>query len=115
MKIVAYLDNDQLNKPYTNGAKVYAVGEGESSPATREQLMEKYPSVFNEEVGLLEGEYHIRLISKQSRYNMLRYVKARLTILLKLSQHLLRLLFVISFFPHKSGEYFTGFLTNHCQ
>ena len=61
MKIVAYLDNDQLNKPSTKNAEVYAVGDDESSQVTKEQLIQKYPSVFANEVGLLEGEYHIRL------------------------------------------------------
>ena len=60
MKIVAYLDNDQLNKPNTEDANVYAVGDGES-PVMKEQLVRKYPSVFADGVGLLEGEYHIRL------------------------------------------------------
>ena len=60
MKIVAYLDNDQLNKPNTEDGNVYAVGDAES-PVTKEQLVKKYPSVFADGVGLLEGEYHIRL------------------------------------------------------
>ena len=58
---MAYLDNSQLNKPRTNSATVYVVSDGESSLATKEHLMEKYPSMFNEEVGLLEDEYHIHL------------------------------------------------------
>ena len=59
MKIVAYLDYNQLTMPSTNGSRVHAVSDGESSSATKAQLMEKYPSVFKEEVGLLKGEYHI--------------------------------------------------------
>ena len=31
------------------------------SPISKEQLVKKYPRVFNEGVGKLEGEYHIRL------------------------------------------------------
>ena len=54
MKIVAYLNNDQLNKPSTKDAEVYAVGDDESSQVTKEQLIQKYPSVFTNEVGLLE-------------------------------------------------------------
>ena len=56
-----YLDNNQLNKPRTNGARVYTVSYGESSLATKKQLIKKYSSMYNEEVGLLEGEYHIHL------------------------------------------------------
>ena len=61
MKIVAYLNNDQLNRPSTTDAEVFAVDE--SIPVSRERLIQKYPSVFADEVGCLEGEllYHIRL------------------------------------------------------
>ena len=59
MKIVAYLDNDQLNKPEVDEATVYAVGE--ETPLTKEHLIQRYPSVFSAGVGQLEGEYHIRL------------------------------------------------------
>ena len=61
MKIVAYLDNDQLNKPSTRGAEVYAVGDNKGEPISKEQFIQKYPSVFADKVGLLEGEYRIRL------------------------------------------------------
>ena len=61
MEIVAYLDNDQLNKPSTKGAEVYAVGDNKGVPISKEQFIQKYPSVFADEVGLLEGEYRIRL------------------------------------------------------
>ena len=57
MNIVAYLDNDQLNKPNTGKAEVYTV-EDEGTPVTKEQLVQKYPSVFSDEVGLLEGDSH---------------------------------------------------------
>ena len=60
MKIVAYLNNDQLNKPNTEDANMYAVGDGESQ-VTKEQLIRKYPHVFADGVDLLEGEYHICL------------------------------------------------------
>ena len=61
MKIVTYLDNDQLNKPRIKNAEVYTVGDETSFPITKEQLVRRYPSVFAEEVGLLEGVYRIRL------------------------------------------------------
>ena len=57
MKIVAYLDNDRLN---TGDAQVYALSSG-ASQLTKEQVIKKYPQVFSEGVGRLEGEYHIRL------------------------------------------------------
>ena len=64
MSIVAYLDNDQLNKPTVQNAEVYAVHDQNSSSLAKEQLIKKYPSVFSDGVGLLEGEYHIRLDSQ---------------------------------------------------
>ena len=63
MKIVAYLDNDELNKPSTGTSEVYALSSG-NSPLTQEQLIQKYPKVFSEGVGQLESEYHIRLNSQ---------------------------------------------------
>ena len=59
LKIVAYLDNDQLNKPDTSGAAIYAVET--PSPMSTEQFIKKHPKVFSDGVGLLEGNYHIRL------------------------------------------------------
>jgi len=61
MKIVTYLDNDQLNKPNSKNAKAHGVGAANSSPITKEKLIQKYPDVFAEEIGLLEGVYHIQL------------------------------------------------------
>ena len=68
MKIISYLDNDELNKPNTAGAPVYAVET--LGPISTEQLFEKYPDVFGPGVGLLEGKYHIvpnRNIPPQAR------------------------------------------------
>ena len=63
MEIVAYLDNDDLNKPDTKEAKVYTVGDRDS-PVTKEQLVKQYPTVFSDGVGLLEGEYRIAIDPK---------------------------------------------------
>ena len=63
MKIIAYLDNDKLNKPITGSSEVCALNSGKS-PLTKEQLIQKYPQVFSEGVGRLESEYHIRLDSQ---------------------------------------------------
>ena len=57
MKIVSYLDNDMMNKPNSSGLEVY-------TQLTKEKLVNKYPKVFGEGVGCLEGEYHIRLIAQ---------------------------------------------------
>lgn len=59
MKIVKYLDNDELNKPQDKQAFIYAV-DSTKGPLTKESVIKKHPNVFGEGVGLLEGEYHIR-------------------------------------------------------
>lgn len=59
MKIIAYLDNDELNKPDTGDAPVYALDE--PRPVSAEELLSKNPRVFRPGVGLLEGKYHITL------------------------------------------------------
>ena len=48
-----------MNKPDTGGSEVYTVSIG--SPLMKEKLINKYPTVFGEGVGRLQGEYHIRL------------------------------------------------------
>ena len=58
MKIVAYLNNHELNKPSTGTSEVYVFSSG-NSPSTQEQLIHKYPKVFGEGVERLESEYHI--------------------------------------------------------
>ena len=58
-RIVSYHDNDKLNKPDTRGAPIYSVGE--SGPLSTQQLIQQNPTVFSDGVGLLEGQYHIRL------------------------------------------------------
>ena len=59
MKIVTYLDNDEMNKPDTGNSPVYMLAT--SAPLTTELLVQKHPVVFSKGVGLLEGTYHIRL------------------------------------------------------
>ena len=63
MKIIAYLDNDKMNKPITGSSEVCVLSSGRS-PLTKEQLIQKYPQVFSEGVGRLESEYHIQLDSQ---------------------------------------------------
>ena len=59
MKIITYLDNDEIRKPVTGGAPVYALETG--GPVTIEQLVKEHPAVFEPGVGHLEGKYHIVL------------------------------------------------------
>jgi len=60
MKIVTYLDNDNLNKQPAGNAQIYAV-DNKNPPLTREGVIKKYPLVLGDGVGLLDGEYHIRV------------------------------------------------------
>ena len=59
MHLVSYLDNDRIHKPPTGNSAVFPIED--TSPISKEFLIKKYPNVFGEGVGLLEGEYHIQL------------------------------------------------------
>ena len=59
MKIVSYLDNDELHKPITDRSVVYSLEDTIS--VSKEQLCKKHTKVFSGGVGQLEGLYHIRL------------------------------------------------------
>ena len=59
MKLVSYLDNDELHKPITGNSTVYTLND--QSPISKEQLIAQHLKVFKEGVGQLEGKYHIRL------------------------------------------------------
>ena len=67
MKIIKYVDNDELNKLQTGNASVYAVESTHANKTcasiSKETLIEQYPEVFSEGVGKLAGEYHIRIDS----------------------------------------------------
>jgi len=59
MKIIAYLDNDEMNRPDTKGAAVFIL---EMMPYTsKKHLFKLHSTVFSEGVGILTGDYHIRL------------------------------------------------------
>ena len=60
MKIVTYLDNNNLNKPPAGNAHIYAV-DSKQAPLTREDVIQRHPLVFGDGMGLLDGEYHIRI------------------------------------------------------
>ena len=59
MNIVKYIDNDEIYKPFTGGTNVYVVNDDQT--VTKDTLFTKFPDVFSEEVGMMEGEHHIRI------------------------------------------------------
>ena len=59
MKIISYLDNDEIHKPNTTDTAVFTLEIQRYT--SKEQLIEQHPNVFGYGVGKLEGEYHIRL------------------------------------------------------
>ena len=60
MCIIQYKDNDLIHRPETGSASVFAV-DAPHSPVTKEELMSKFPEVFADGLGQLEGEYKIKL------------------------------------------------------
>ena len=56
-------DSDAIWRPHTSGGQVFSVENvmSSSKPLTKEQIIEMFPDVFDEDLGLLEGGYHIRL------------------------------------------------------
>ena len=61
MKIIKYLDNDQLNHPQTSDGYVYAHDAPTVPVLSAYQLVKKFPRVFGDGVGKLPGEYHMEL------------------------------------------------------
>ena len=61
MKIIQYMDNDEIHKPKIGNAPVYAMTSASSSGLNKEDIIRQFPPVFAEKVGQLEGEYHIKL------------------------------------------------------
>ena len=59
LKIISYLDNDQLNKLDTGTSLVYALDI--PTTLTKEQLIKRYPKIFGPGIGLLDGTYCIRI------------------------------------------------------
>ena len=52
MNIVKYMDNDEINKPFTGSANVYVVNDVQA--VTKDKLLQKFPDVFSDEVGMVE-------------------------------------------------------------
>ena len=62
MKIIKYLNNDQLNHPQTSdGGDVYAHDASIEPVLSADQLVKKFHGVFSDGVGKLPGEYHMTL------------------------------------------------------
>ena len=61
MNIIQYNDNDQLHKPQTDGATVNTIDPQPGHALTREEIIAKFPTVFSDQVGQLDGEYTIRI------------------------------------------------------
>ena len=61
MNIFQYMDNEEIHKPEVGNAPVYTMTSASSSGLNRADLTRQFPRVFAEEVGQLEGEYHIKL------------------------------------------------------
>ena len=57
--IIAYLDNDNLNTLKTKDTAAYALELRQY--ISKEQLLKQHPRVFEENVGMLKGQYHIQL------------------------------------------------------
>ena len=63
MGVVEIKDSNAIWRPHPSGGQVFSVEDvmSSSKPLTKEQVIEMFPDVFDEGLGLLEGEYHIRL------------------------------------------------------
>ena len=61
MNIIKYTDNDAINKSATDGLAVFTVNNDES--LSKENILQRYPKVFSETVGQLEGKYRIKVDS----------------------------------------------------
>lgn len=69
IKIIEYINNDELHKPSTGSALVYNLdstsGEVSNySPLSKDDLLQKYSKVFRANVGKMEGKYCIRIATE---------------------------------------------------
>ena len=58
MNVITYRDNDAINKSTTDESAVFTLRNDNS--LSKESILERFPEVFSEKVGQLEGEYHIK-------------------------------------------------------
>ena len=75
MRLVSYLDNDELNKPDTGNLPVFAVDVKVAD--TVDQLIKQYPEVFGPGIGQLDGEYHIQV---DDSYRPIQHVPRRVPV-----------------------------------
>ena len=63
MGVVEIRESDAIRRPDTSGCQGFSVEDviSSSRPLTKEQVIEMFPDIFDQGLGLLEGEYHIRL------------------------------------------------------
>ena len=63
MGLVKIKDSNAMRQPDTSSGEVFSVQDAVSSSKilTKEQVVEMFPDVFDNGLGMLEGEYHIRL------------------------------------------------------
>ena len=60
--IIPDTDNDTIKKPNTGNTADYAVQDSTlKGGMSKESLLEQFPQVFGEEVGKLDGKYHIKI------------------------------------------------------
>ena len=78
MKIISYLDNDQINRPATGSLPVYTLDI--TTAKTKEQLIKQYPRVFGPGIGLLEGKYHIFI---DDTYKPVQYASRRVPVAIR--------------------------------
>ena len=74
MKIISYLDNDQINRSATGSLPVYTLD------TTKEQLIKQHPRVFGPGIGLLEGKYHIFI---DDTYEPVQYASRRVPVAIR--------------------------------
>ena len=61
MNFIKYLDNDQLNPPWTTEREVFTNNAPTDASLSFDQLVQKFPRVFSDSVGKVAGEYHMKL------------------------------------------------------
>lgn len=62
MNIIKYTDNDAMYKPSTGSASIYLL-ENREEEMSEDNLLKHFSGVFADEVGQLDGEYHIKVDS----------------------------------------------------
>ena len=60
MNIIKYTDNDAIYKPSTGRALVYLL-ENRGEGMSKDNLLKHFPGVFADDVGQLDGEYHMKV------------------------------------------------------